>query len=479
MRPTPLSVRSSAPPRTGLSRLHTGATPTPTRSRLRDVLATIPIVLLVPAVIWPLLTAQARSPSLEIQGQAVAEEEIVILARGFRSSDRVQLLWNQPEETVAWVTASRAGRFSATIQVPEVAPGTYTVSALVSEPIRIGGYSTVRVAAVEVTIDVPPTSAEVPVPALSNPSPSPSSQLESIDSPALSDPSPFPSSQLEPIDSPEPLTTIALEPAASPAPSVVPPAAPTSSAPPVVALPPAPTPAPVTIQPPPPPPPPPSGTLLFVADAETGDASQWCYVHSGVSGGATTERARAGSYSFRSEIQDGVLIYDSERSEYANGPNACTKHLFYAETETWTALSLYLDPNFPAYSLWSLVAQWKEPFGGSPPSQIGLQNEQFNLRGVSSESPRKLLPLVPIVRGQWIDFLIHHYWSPDPTRGFVEVYVGGDLVLPRTYLKTMENTNPLFLSVGHYRDTNNSGTAVLFVDEVRVGTTRSVVELAR
>ena len=462
MRPksTPLSVRSAAPPRRSLSRLQTGATPTPTRSRLRDVLATIPIVLLVPAVIWPLLTAQARSPSLEIQGQAVAEEEIVILGRGFRSSDRVQLLWNQPEETVALVTASKAGRFSATIQVPEVLPGTYTVSALVSEvrPIRSGGYSTVRVAEVEVTVDVPPT-AEVSVPALSNPSPSPSSQLE-------------------PIDSPEP-TTIALEPTASPDPSVVPPAAPTPSAPPVVVLPPAPTPAPVAIQPPPPAPPPPSGTLLFVADAETGDASQWCYVHSAVPVGTVTSPVRAGGFAFMAEVRDDVLIYDSERSEYANGPGDCGRHRFREGDETWTAVSILPQADFPFFTHWSLVVQWKEPFGGTPPQQVNLQDDVLAIVGVGSISPRPRFNFSVVQRGAWTDLLIHHRWSPDPNVGFVEVFVNGQLALPLTYAKTMENSNPLFLSVGHYRDLGwITGTSVLYFDEVRVGTSRASVELA-
>lgn len=221
----------------------------------------------------------------------------------------------------------------------------------------------------------------------------------------------------------------------------------------------------------------PTPAPLFVADAETGDTSQWCYIHSGVPVGVATSPVRSGSYSYRTEIRDGVLIYDSERSEYANGPKECAKHRFNAGDETWTAVSLYLAPDFPAYTGWSLVTQWKEPFAGTPPSQIGLQNEKFNIRGVGSELPRKLLPLTPIVRGRWIDFVIHHKWSPDPAVGFVEGFVNGQLVLAKTYLKTMENTIPLFLSVGQYRDTANSGTAILFVDEVRVGTTRASVEV--
>lgn len=270
-------------------------------------------------------------------------------------------------------------------------------------------------------------------------------------------------------------------PGSLPAPAVppAPTAAPTAAPPPVPV--PAPAPVPPPVPPPPPAPvpvPPPvlADRLLFVADAETGDASQWCFVHSGVPVGIVTSPVRAGSFAYKAEVRDGVMIYDSERSEYANGPGGCGMHRFREGDETWTAVSVFPQADFPTFNHWSLVTQWKEPYGGTPPQQISLQSDGWAIVGAGSLSPRPRFNFGTIQRGAWNDLLVHHRWSPDPNIGFVEVYMNGALALPRTYTRTMENSNPLFLSVGHYRDGGaTTGTAVLYIDDVRVGTTRASV----
>lgn len=274
--------------------------------------------------------------------------------------------------------------------------------------------------------------------------------------------------------------TLNCEAAATPSPTVTPTVAPTVAPTPSPTL--APTPSP-TVKPTASPTPtatatPAAGGAWFVGDAETGDASQFCYVHSGVPTGVVTSPVRAGKYAYKAEIRDNVLIYGTERSSYENGPGTCKNYRYAMGAETWTAMSYYLAPDFPKYSAWSLVTQWKEPNAGTPPQQIGLQNERFNIRGRGSESPRPLLDLGPIVRGQWIDFVVHQKWSDNASVGFVEVYRNGTLVLPKTYLATMEaGSAPLFLSVGEYRDLSNSGTAILYVDEARIGPTRASVAL--
>jgi chitodextrinase len=225
-------------------------------------------------------------------------------------------------------------------------------------------------------------------------------------------------------------------------------------------------------------PPPPSPGVSFVGDAETGNASQWCFVHSALPVGVVTSPVRDGRYAYKSEVRDGALIYSTERSEYSNGPNVCDRDKFVAGEETWTAVSVYLPLDFPKYSHWSLVTQFKEPFGGTPPQQINLQNDQWSIVGAASISPRPRWVLGGVRRGAWTDFLVHHKWSPDRSVGFVEVYVNGALALPKTFTRTMENTNPLFLSVGYYRDTSaTTGPATLYVDAVRVGTTRDAVAI--
>ena len=43
-------------------------------------------------------------------------------------------------------------------------------------------------------------------------------------------------------------------------------------------------------------------------------------------------------------------------------------------------------------------------------------------------------------------------------------------------MKTIDDTNPLFLSTGLYRDAApTTGTAILYIDEIRVGSTRAAV----
>jgi hypothetical protein len=204
---------------------------------------------------------------------------------------------------------------------------------------------------------------------------------------------------------------------------------------------------------------------VFVTNPASGPG--FCFVHSGVA--VQKESAPDGAPAFRTEIRDNVLIYDSERSEWANGPSDCPNFRSAQGDTTRTRLSVYLAADFPVYQDWSLIAQWKAPHKGTPPSQIALQGEEFAIRGIGSESPRKYLSVGPVVRGRWVTFDVRHHWSPDPAVGWVEVYRDGQLVLPRTHMRTLEPDHadvPVFLSVGQYRSMSNSGTSVLWVGQV-------------
>lgn len=216
----------------------------------------------------------------------------------------------------------------------------------------------------------------------------------------------------------------------------------------------------------------------FAAGAEDG-VNEFCFKHSAVDAGVgpSTDQAREGTRSYRVEVRDGATIYGTERSEFSNGPGTCAKDKFVMGEETWTAVSVYLPAGFPTYTHWSLVTQWKEPGGGSPPSQINLSNDQWVFYGPDTGARYKAV-LGAAQRGVWTDFLFHHRWSDDPTVGFVEAFINGQVVQPKRMMATMEpGSDPLFLSVGHYRDTSpTSGTAVLYVDAVRVGATRAAVE---
>ena len=215
------------------------------------------------------------------------------------------------------------------------------------------------------------------------------------------------------------------------------------------------------------------------ADAETGNFSQWCGQHSAVPLQIVTAPVRDGKYAYRTEIRDGQLIYGTERSEVANGPTLCGKDTYTDGEENYTAVSVYLDPSFPKYSDWSLVTQFKGPHTGTPPMQISLQNDKWSVTGSGRVTPRPRWEFGSAQRGIWNDFVLRAKWSPDPKVGWFEMYHQGKLVIPKTYTATMYLdegvATPLFLSVGQYRSLDNSGTSIMTVDAVRVGSTMAEV----
>lgn len=243
---------------------------------------------------------------------------------------------------------------------------------------------------------------------------------------------------------------------------------------------PVPAPEPIPEPVPEPTPAPESGELLFVADAETGDTSQWCYVHSAVPVGVVTSPVRDGRYAYKCECQDGALIFGTERSEYANGPGECALYRYKDGEENFTAFSVYPETDFPNYTHWSLCAQFKGPHTGTPPLQLSLRGDQWGVYGNGRIEPRPFWPIGPMTRGAWNDFVFHVKWSPDPAIGWFAVYLNGQIAIPKTFTSTMYLdagvATPLFLSVGHYRDSGPAtGTAILYVDAVKVGTSLSVV----
>lgn len=198
----------------------------------------------------------------------------------------------------------------------------------------------------------------------------------------------------------------------------------------------------------------------------------WDYLHSAVPVGI--EKAPDGVLSFRSEIQDGKLIYDTERSEWANGPGDSTRYRGKQGDETWTRLSVYLAADFPKYASWSLIEQWKVPHAGTPPQQISLTNERFSIATVGSD--RRYLPIGAIARGRRVEFVVGHLWHSEGGMGWVEVWRDGMQVLTRTTLKTLEKADDqVFWSIGQYRDKSNTGTSVAWHGRVTVGRTRAAV----
>ncbi|OGN88180.1 MAG: hypothetical protein A2X23_04480 [Chloroflexi bacterium GWC2_73_18] len=121
----PLAVRAVAPHESVPARHRT-----PGSHPLRDRLATIPILLLVPALVLPLVPTAAASASLSVSGQALAGSRIVVTGSDFATRQRLQLLWDGSTSGMPAPRADTAGSFVVGVTVPSTTtPGSHQLSA--------------------------------------------------------------------------------------------------------------------------------------------------------------------------------------------------------------------------------------------------------------------------------------------------------------------------------------------------------------
>ena len=164
------------------------------RRRLRDVLATIPILLLVPALLIPVLSvgAGSYSPTLTVSGGVAPGGELTVMGSGFPSREWVELrLDGAPSGTT--VRTDNRNSFNARVGVPSnAAIGTHEISA---HTLGKNGKSGGALAAAAV-FQVSAPSTATPTPSLSpapTPSPTPSPTPAPTPTPTPA-PSPTPTS---------------------------------------------------------------------------------------------------------------------------------------------------------------------------------------------------------------------------------------------------------------------------------------------
>lgn len=116
----PLSVRATPRP---------AATPSrrpPQGRRLRDWIATIPVLLLVPAIVLGSAQVDAGTPSITAPETVETGETFTVTGRGFVPRAKLHLAWDGSMDGMPRVRASAAGDFSAQLQVPaNASPGSH------------------------------------------------------------------------------------------------------------------------------------------------------------------------------------------------------------------------------------------------------------------------------------------------------------------------------------------------------------------
>ena len=221
-----------------------------------------------------------------------------------------------------------------------------------------------------------------------------------------------------------------------------------------------------------------TGNIYWQGNAETGNLSQWCHAHT-----VTPDRiqvvtgpVKQGKYAYRFELRDGDNIFGTERVVLSQGPEPCGHPLELNGQEKYYGWSVYLPSNFPVYTSWSQVMQFKAHDTGSPPLQLALNDNQWRLTYRPTASSSNLVKWsTPAVRGRWERFVAHVKWSTDPNVGFIEFWYNGTKVVPLFKTSTIHFLNgqpvPNHVAIGHYRDAAISSNVILYHDGFTVGST--------
>lgn len=167
-------------------------------------------------------------------------------------------------------------------------------------------------------------------------------------------------------------------------------------------------------------------------------------------------------------------------------------------SEYWYSLSAYFDPSWGGGDYYHIFLQWHGPTVLSP--ELSLQTHGSSIRytmctGVSPERPtptencayRTYPEIIPnFEKGVWYDFLVHVKWTAS-AKGFVEIFaktstesVFDELVNLRD-VPTLQHISGIAdqvssTHIGLYRSGGYTDTDIIYLDNFRMGTTRSSVE---
>jgi Alginate lyase len=220
---------------------HPTPPPPPSRSsKLRDALATIPILLLGPALIIPMLITSAATPELRVKQDAASPgDTVTILGGGFERRLKGTLVWAEDGSELASFQATGRGRFSVKVTLPDdLELGMHEILAVDEGGVPRASYP------LEVVAIAPATPDPTPVP---TPDPTPKPTPDPTPKPT---PDPTPAPTAKPEASPTPAATTAptlaptSTPAGTPAPTVTPAPTLTPAPSPMTTVAPSPTPSP-------------------------------------------------------------------------------------------------------------------------------------------------------------------------------------------------------------------------------------------
>ncbi|MGE3285932.1 MAG: polysaccharide lyase [Pseudonocardia sp.] len=234
--------------------------------------------------------------------------------------------------------------------------------------------------------------------------------------------------------------------------------------------------------------------LMWSGDLETGDLSQFKDTPWNVTRGGSEPEivsdpqfVREGRYAVKISIPTG---------ETDDKDGACCDPRAEIEPnisdirdgdDLWFGFSTMLASDFPVNDEWQVITQWKSRVDGSPPVSLNVERGAYLLAGGAGHPDEEqpfVKELAPAVPGQWSDWVVHIAFSPDPRKGYVEVWQNGTPVLERysppggtMYPAEKGEDAESYLKTGYYRNGDITAPGVVYFDSWRVGRTRDAVAL--
>jgi hypothetical protein len=208
--------------------------------------------------------------------------------------------------------------------------------------------------------------------------------------------------------------------------------------------------------------------VIWRADFETGDTSQWRNSPKSDAFKVVTSPVREGKYALRIDGSNAAKRGELDRIEFQhNPPNGGTAE----GVERFFGWSVFvpqtLTDSTHSIGYFETRNSWRQLMSFEVRGEDILYSTRVPY-AKRWEGKGKLTP------GRWHDIVVHVLWSRDPAKGFVEVWFDGEQVVPRAATATLRDENPAFLQVGFMRATSEVLETILF-DYVVEGTTLEAV----
>jgi hypothetical protein len=204
--------------------------------------------------------------------------------------------------------------------------------------------------------------------------------------------------------------------------------------------------------------------VLWSGNFDTGDFSQWDRLQAEPGDASIVGLPHDGlalAAKFVVNPGDNPINSKGERTEVVASQSQTGG---YQGSAAWYGWSTFFPPelNAPTGS-WNIFTQWHQTLSDGCPPNIAFQIDnsaiptkiKFRVRGGTQSGCTPSSDMIwrpaTLGLGTWLDFVLHVKWSSNASGGFVELFIDGTKVIPKTYLATLYVGQGCYLKQGFYR----------------------------